>query len=156
MTIRVNSTLSLWCVPSSEFLIRRWPTIEKHVGLAHGWPGWAWVWLNLVQTGHVAYQDRTAKAILRRLQEERSPTPYVSHLIGSGSYPLVAALAAHTDAAFLKVLPRLLHHWITSSTQSEHRDVMVGSAGALLTCAEIEGLVPVESCLSLSAACIGW
>lgn len=124
---------------------RSWP--HKRLGLAMGWQGWAWLWLHLLRRGVVEENPRVWNLISRRLQEIDSMTrqPHaISPVLGSGAYPVLAALAADTRPEYRRALEKVIACWARACSvfPRADADLMHGSAGGLLACAEIEGYVP--------------
>lgn len=125
--------------------VSAWSRAEKFDGLAYGWTGGAWVWLQLAHAGLIRDNDRVREAIFRRLQKAITvapPTLYSSHLIGTGAIPVIAAMACGQDDRLRRVLPQAIRWWDASCRASQANDVMLGAAGALLASAEIESYVP--------------
>lgn len=117
-----------------------WPPASAEPGLYLGWHGPAWAALQLEAAGTAA---APRAAILGRLKKPaRSKPGHIGSLIGTGAGPLIAAIAARGDRAFGALLPRLLARWIASASRVRYADLTLGSAGALLTAAEIDGWAP--------------
>lgn len=125
--------------------VSEWAKSRKCAGLAHGWCGWAWVWLHLLKRGLIREEGAVFRAIRRRMEEElRTPPPtdYTSPMLGSGAAPVVAALASSLLPGFRSFLRPAIDRWIAHCATSSRRDLMLGSAGDLLACSEIEGYAP--------------
>lgn len=65
-----------------------------------------------------------------------------SMFIGSGAYPLITALLGRRYPEIRNFGPTVFIRWQRDVVRSEHSDVMLGNAGALLAASEVEGLSP--------------
>lgn len=127
--------------------VARWSRRQAVPGLAYDWHGWAWVWLQLVKAGGLKAGRHNLQAILGQLQvESRRPetSGLISPIIGAAAAPIVAASAAALDPRFKKLLAPLIKRWNAAicGDSGYGTDLMRGTAGALLACAQIESLVP--------------
>jgi Lanthionine synthetase C-like protein len=119
-----------------------WPPATAVPGLAHGWHGHAWIWLWLVRAGLAPDRRQTRNAIAERLRRGGADHA-ASHLVGSGARPLIAALAARVDDRGLALAEQAIAEWTRQAMPTDRpRDVLCGTAGALLAAAEIEALLP--------------
>ena len=121
-----------------------WPQARKFSGLAHGAMGGAWAWLQLLKAQLVRDDSRVSKAIVAQLRKEfaRPSRRYNSHFIGSAAAPVVAALGSRLDSEIGRLFSAALPGWMSSCRRGEESDVFLGTAGALLAAAEIEGHLP--------------
>ena len=89
-------------------------------------------------------EDKIRKAIHVRLQRGSFPNKYghSSAFIGLPGRAILVALAAREDIVFRKVFGSLFRVWEQSNKETPYGDLMLGAAGALLACAEIETLLP--------------
>ena len=71
-----------------------------------------------------------------------NPRRRSSLIIGPAARPVVAALAARRDPSFRKLLAGSIRDWQRSLARGAAADLMVGTAGALLACCELERLAP--------------
>jgi lantibiotic modifying enzyme len=126
--------------------VSKWPRAKKFFGIAHSWPGAAWVALQLDQSGLLPMNPRTIAAIGNRLRHRTEVTFQkricISHFIGSGAYPIIAANAAVREKIPITLLRETVASWMHDCKQSCHTDVMMGAAGALLACVELDQLMP--------------
>lgn len=123
----------------------RWTKTEVTPGLAHGWHGFAWVWLHLAKAGIVVVTSRTIQAIARRLSAEKTEwNGPVSHLVGISARPVLATVLASVAPGHDALSKLVVEEWIARSRLPSGGDVMSGAAGALLAATEIAALSPVR------------
>lgn len=119
-----------------------WAAAPTLPGIAHGWHGPAWVWLALVRAGLAPERRRTLVAVRERLRES-SRSGNTSLFIGEAARPVVAALASQVDPGSREIAERAIAEWVaTAPAERSPRDVMTGSAGALLAAGEIAVHLP--------------
>ena len=138
----------------NEILIQKFSEWEKSSqGIALGWQGWAWVWLQLCESGIL--KDDTGKVfdkILKKLNQEAKVGPLddvISHVAGFGSLPLICALISKNDPSEKKIFTTLIKSWEAQCQQTQQNDFAFGFAGAMLASAEIETHLPGQIPLSL-------
>lgn len=122
-------------------------------GIACGWLGGAWVYLTLrdAELGRTDGEDlRKLVGRLRGLLR-RAPREDTSHLMGCGASVVIAAKLQRRRPELRGLLGAAVARWEPMIRDGAELDVMLGAAGGLLACAEIERDAPRTVARSLIA-----
>lgn len=116
----------------------------RQEGLACGWLGGAWVHLQLLEAGCRRPDDEALRGLARRLRAllRRPPREETSHLLGCGAPAVIAAQLQRRRPAHRGLLAAAIARWAPRIEDRAEADVMLGAAGGLLACAEIERAAP--------------
>jgi hypothetical protein len=126
-----------------SFAKRGWPRTKIYPGLAHGPEGWLWAWRQGIEAGLLREDPRLLRSAKRWLKLNNSGNADCGSLfIGSAARPLVFVRLAREHAELWRAWPGITGRWRRAIGKSNKRDLMLGSAGALLACVEIEALTP--------------
>jgi lantibiotic modifying enzyme len=125
----------------NSFAAQRWPS--RVSGLAFGAEGWLWAWRQGIEAGLLREDARLLRTARRRLACKYAGDARCASLFeGSAARPLVFVLLARRHEELWRNWSFILDEWIQAAGHAAKTDVMAGSAGALLSCAEIEVLAP--------------
>lgn len=117
-----------------------WARAPGAPGLAGGWEGVAWAHLQL------GVSSTVLRGIQKRLEGpfvQTGKRAYCSGMIGLSARPVLAALVARRDSTFAPRAKEVVRAWARYLDRPDlERDLMWGTAGALLSATELEPLLP--------------
>jgi lantibiotic modifying enzyme len=112
-------------------------------GIACGWLGGAWVHLALRDAG-LGRDREELPTLVRRLRDllRRAAREDTSHLTGCGAPVVIAAKLQRRRPELRSLLDAAIARWEPMIRDRAELDVMLGAAGGLLACGEIERDAP--------------
>ncbi len=113
-------------------------------GIACGWLGGAWVHLTLRDAGLGRADGEALRKLVGRLRGllRRAPREDTSHLMGCGASVVIAAKLQRRRPELHDLLDAAVARWEPMIRDRAELDVMLGAAGGLLACGEIERDAP--------------
>lgn len=157
--MRKNSEKTETTIDATSFAPSDWLKFGEP-GFAKGWEGQAWVHLQRIGAGLAEPDEALLRALVVRASalEKRPVDAECGAMCGASASALVFALSAEVEKRAKPLASMALARWKASCSTSKKYDFMAGRAGALVTCAELEGrkrgLAPVALARKLHAECI--